>query len=164
MIISIIVAMDEDRGIGFHNKLPWKLSGDLERFKNLTMGHHIIMGRKTFESIGKPLPGRQTIVISRNPLYQIDVCTTATSPINALAIAQKNGESEAFICGGASIYAGFLPLANRIYLTRVHARIRADTFFPALNLNDWIEKAASYHEADERNQFPTTFQVLERQN
>ena len=162
MIVSIIVAMDEGRGIGFQNKLPWKLSSDLKRFKNLTMGHHIIMGRKTFESIGKPLPGRQTIIISRNPLYKIDRCTVTTSPKEALNFARQNDETEAFICGGATIYAAFLPLANRIYLTRVHTRIPADTYFPALDQKDWIEKSASFHEADEHNQFPTTFRILER--
>jgi dihydrofolate reductase len=162
MIISIIVAMDTARGIGFENKLPWKLSDDLKRFKQLTLGHHIIMGRKTFESVGKPLPGRKTIIISRNPSYQADGCSVALSLEDALETAQNRGETEAFICGGASIYKDSLPIAGRIYLTCVHTRTQADTIFPSFDLNIWRKISASTHEADEHNEYPSTFQILER--
>jgi dihydrofolate reductase len=163
VIISIIVAMDENGGIGIHNHLPWRLSKDLKRFKQLTMGHHIIMGRNTFESIGKPLPGRHMIIISRNPSYQAKDCLVLPSLEEALSTARNNGDNEAMICGGASVYTAALPLADRIYLTRVHATLPADTFFPTFDKNNWKIKSTSNYEADEKNEYSTTFQILERQ-
>ena len=164
MIISIIVAMDEQRGIGKGGRLPWHLSADLKRFKRLTMGHHLIMGRKTYESIGRPLPGRTMIVITRNQRYTAEGCLIAASLKAALAIAEQSGETEAFIAGGGQVFAQALPFADRIYLTLVHAVTEADVFFPELEPKGWIEAEYSYHLADERNQFPSTFKVLEIRN
>ena len=162
MIISIIVAMDLNRGIGIGNRLPWKLSEDLKRFKKLTMGHHIILGRKTFESIGKPLPGRHMIIISRNLSYRADGCLVLPSLEEAIKAARNNGEDEVIICGGTSVYAAALPHTNRIYLTRVYASLPADTFFPPFDKRAWKITSTSNYEADEKNEYPTTFQILDR--
>ena len=162
MIISIIVAMDEQRGIGKEGRLPWHLSADLKRFKRLTMGHHLIMGRKTHESIGRPLPGRTMIVITRNRSYAAEGCLIAASLKAAIAIAEKGGETEAFIAGGGQIFTQALEFADRIYLTLVHTVVKADVFFPEYKPDSWIEAEHSYHPADERNQFPFTFKNYEK--
>lgn len=162
MIISLIVAMDEQRGIGKEGKLPWRLSSDLKRFRELTMGHHMIVGRKTFESIGKPLPGRQMIVVTRNPNFKPDGCFVAGSVQAALALAQERNETEVFVIGGAEIYAQTLDAADRVYLTQVHAEVDADTFFPELKSDLWTEKQSAYQPADDKNQYSFTFKLLER--
>ena len=162
MIVSIIVAMDRRGGIGKDNRLPWRLSADLKRFKELTMGHHIVVGRRTFESIGKPLPGRQTIVVTRNETYQAEGCSTARSVDDALDLARARGETEVFICGGAEVYREAMPRANRMYVTDVHAEVEADTTFPEFDRSKWVERESSDREADETNQYATTFQVFER--
>ena len=162
MIISLIVAMDEKRGIGKDGKLPWHLSSDLKRFRELTMGHHMIVGRKTFESIGKPLPGRQMIVVTRSPGYKPEGCLVADSVQRAIALAQERGETEAFVIGGAEIYSQTLDAADRVYLTQVHADVAADTFFPELNHESWTETQTAYQLADEKNQYAFTFKALER--
>lgn len=162
MITSIIVAMDEQRGIGIEGRLPWHLSADLKRFKRLTMGHHLIMGRKTYESIGRPLPGRVMIVITRNPHYKAEGCLIAASLKAALAIAEQRGETDAFIAGGGQVFSQALPLADRIYLTLVHAVTQADVFFPEFDEGDWAVVETIYHLADEKNQFPTTYSILTR--
>ncbi len=133
MILSLIVAMTEERVIGKNNQLPWHLSEDLKRFKKITMGHPIIMGRKTFESIGKPLPGRQNIVISRNASFRADGVAVVHSLVEALA-ACPPGTNEAFVIGGASIYEAALPKADRLYLTLIHRSIPGDATFPPVNL------------------------------
>jgi dihydrofolate reductase len=152
--------MDEKRGIGKAGGLPWRLSSDLKRFRELTMGHHIIFGRKTFDSIGKPLPGRQTIIVTRNADFNHEGCFTARSVDDAIQLARARGESEAFICGGAEIYAQAMGAADRMYLTLVHADANADTFFPEWNRNEWIERESQPHAADEKNQYPFTFKLL----
>ena len=162
MIISLLVAMDEKRGTGKDGKLPWRLSSDLKRFKALTMGHHIVVGRKTFESIGKPLPGRRTVVVTRNPGFRPEGCLIAGSVQEAIGIAQANGETEAFVIGGSDIYAQAIDVADRIYLTQVHAEVDADTFFPELDRDSWVEKESSYQPIDDRNQYAITFGLLER--
>ena len=162
MIISLLVAMDEKRGIGKAGKLPWRLSSDLQRFKALTMGHHIVAGRKTFESIGRPLPGRRTVVVTRNPSLKPEGCLIAGSVNEAIAIARANGENEAFVIGGGDIYAQALDVADRIYLTQVHAEVDADTFFPELDRASWVEKESAYQPADEKNEHASTFRTLER--
>jgi len=162
VIISLLVAMDEKRGIGKAGKLPWRLSSDLKRFKSLTMGHHIIVGRKTFESIGKPLPGRRTVVVTRNPGFRPEGCLVAGSVQQAIEIAQANGEVEAFVIGGADIYARALEVADRIYLTQVHAEVGADTFFPELDRDSWVEKESLCQPPDEQNEHEFTFKLLER--
>ncbi len=162
MIVSIIVALDENRGIGFQNGLSWKLSSDLKRFKILTMNHHVIMGRKTFESIGKLLPGRSMIVISRDHGYQAPGCFLAHSLDKAIGFAKKEGEEEAFIIGGATLFTQVLPLVDRLYLTMVHASTTADAFFPEMNELEWVETWREEISADEKNQYPTTFRILNR--
>jgi dihydrofolate reductase len=162
MIISLIVAMDEQRGIGINNRLPWHLSADLRMFKALTMGHHLIMGRKTFQSIGRALPGRRTIVVTRNPAYHPDGAVTAISLEDALALALEEGETEVFIVGGSEIFVQALPLADRIYLTQVHASTGADVFFPAYDPEDWTETRAYFQPSDAKNDHAFTFRQLER--
>jgi len=162
VIISLIVAMDEKRGIGKDGKLPWRLSSDLKRFRELTMGHHMIVGRKTFESIGKPLPGRQTIVVTHNAGFKADGCLVAGSVQAALALAQERGEPEVFVIGGAEIYAQVIDVADRVYLTQVHAEVDADTFFPELKPDTWTEIQSTFQAADERNQYSFSFKQLER--
>jgi len=162
LIISILVAMDEKRGIGNAGALPWRLSSDLKRFRELTMGHHIIVGRKTFESIGKPLPGRHTIVLTRDPSFRPEGCLVADSVEGGISLAKERGETEAFVIGGAEIYAHAMDAADRLYLTQVHAEVECDTFFPEFKREAWIETRQSDHQADEKNQYPFTFKMLER--
>ncbi len=162
MIVSVIVAMDENNGIGFENSLPWRLSSNLQRFKALTMGHHLIMGRVTFESIGRILPGRVMIVISRNFEYKPEGCLIARSLPEALQFADDEGDNEVFVIGGAQIFAEALPIATRIYLTRVHAEVVADVHFPDLDEDEWVIKRADFHPPDENNQYAYTFKYLER--
>jgi len=152
--------MDEMGGIGKDNRLPWHLSSDLKRFKQLTLGHHLLMGRKTYETIGRPLPGRTTIVITRNPQYQAAGCLVAPSLEEALGLARENGETEAFIAGGGEIFTLALPLADRIYLTRVHAQVEADVFFPPFSLEGWRQIETIEQPADEKNDYPAKFILL----
>ena len=162
MIVSLLVAMDEQRGIGIDNRLPWHLSADLRHFKARTMGHHLIMGRKTFESIGRPLPGRTIIVVSRNPGYRPEGSLSAASLEEALSLARAQGEDEAFVVGGSEIFTLALPFADRIYLTEVHAVTAADVFFPEFDLDDWVETSSFFHPTDEKNDYAFTFRQLER--
>jgi dihydrofolate reductase len=156
--------MDENRGIGFENRLPWRLSSDLKRFKSLTMGHFLIMGRKTFQSIGQPLPGRSMIVITRDPHYELEGGMVAHSLEEALELARQAGEQEVFVIGGGEIFHQAYDRADRIYLTQVHTAGTADVFFPALIWEDWKVVETSQHPADERNQFSHTYTVLARKN
>ncbi len=158
MIISMIAAMDEERGIGKDSGLPWHLSTDLQHFKEITMGHHLIMGRKTYQSIGKNLAGRTMIVLTRDREFQADGCLIAHSLPEAFTIAEGRGEEEVFIIGGASVFRESLPLADQLYLTRVHAVVDADTFFPELNLAAWELTSERHYEADESDQYPFTIQ------
>ena len=164
MIISLIVAMDEKRGIGKAGKLPWRLSSDLKRFRELTMGHHLIVGRKTFESIGKPLPGRQMIVVTRDARFKPEGCLVTGSIHDALNLARDRGEPEVFVIGGAEIYEQTLDLAHRLYLTQVHAAVDADVFFPEIRPEEWTENQRLDQPADEKNQYAFTFTVLDRKS
>ena len=163
MIISLIAAMDEARGIGRNGRIPWRLSSDMKRFRELTMGHHIIVGRKTFESIGRALPGRQTIIITRNPEFRAEGCSIVRSVDEALDLAKSRGESEVFICGGSQIYAETIGAAQRFYLTLVHARVESDAFFPEWDEGAWTGKSSTYHEADDKDEYSSTFSLLERE-
>src|SRR5262245_8209875 len=154
--------MDRKRGIGVDNKLPWRLSADLKRFRELTMGHHTIVGRKTFESIGRALPGRRMIVVTRDVNYKADGCDVAHSVEAAIKLECERGESEVFICGGAEIYAQTIGGADRMYLTLVDAEVVADTFFPEFDEREWREQESSYQPADEKNQYPFTFKLVKR--
>ena len=162
MIVSLIVAMDEQGGIGKEGHLPWRLSSDLQRFKRLTMGHTLIMGRKTWEAIDRPLVGRTNVVVTRNPQYHPAGCLVAASLDNAFALAQEAGESEVFIIGGGEIFAQAITNVERIYLTVVHAEVTADVFFPPYAMAEWRVVDSCFHPADEKNDFPTTFYRLEK--
>jgi dihydrofolate reductase len=159
---SIIVAKATNHVIGIHNQLPWYLPGDLQHFKCITMGHHVIMGRKTFESIRKPLPGRKLIVVTRNPHYQVSGYLTAKDIPHALSIAQDTGETEVFIAGGAAIYRATLALVDKIYLTEVRALPDGDTSFPVLNTNEWVEIIRTHHPTDEKHLYAFDFVELVR--
>ncbi|MEI8355830.1 MAG: dihydrofolate reductase [Deltaproteobacteria bacterium] len=130
MIISIIAAMAENRVIGRDNSIPWNLPADLERFKTITTGHPVIMGRKTFEGIGRPLPGRKTVIITRNPDFTAEGCVVAHNLQEALA--ECKGADEVFICGGSEVYREALTLASRIYLTLLDGEVEGDTLFPEI--------------------------------
>jgi dihydrofolate reductase len=162
VIISIIVAIDERGAIGKSGGLPWRLSSDLKRFRELTMGHHVILGRKTFETIGKPLPGREIIVVTRQEDYKVEGCALAHSVDKAIGLARAEGEGEVFIGGGAEVYAQAMSRADRMYLTVVHAVVEADTFFPEWDQRNWVEQESFHHPADEKNQYPHTFKLLNR--
>lgn len=151
MQITAIAAMSQNRVIGSDNEIPWYLQEDFKFFKKTTLNHHIIMGRKTFESIGKPLPKRTNIVITRNPFFIASNVITASSLENALAIAAENGETEAFIIGGGTIYQQSLPMLDKIYLTEVATEVTGDTFFPELNLEEWQESVILSHSKDAKN-------------
>lgn len=157
--ISIIVAMAKNRVIGADNKLPWHLSADLKRFKALTMGHHIIMGRKTFESIGKPLPGRTTLIISRDTGYEAPGAKVVHSLPAALSASAA--DSEVFIIGGEQIFREALPLADRIYLTEIDKDFSGDTWFPAFSQTCWRTAHDDLH-VDEKSGLRYRHQILER--
>ena len=166
MRISIIAAVAENGVIGLGGKLPWHLSEDLRRFKRLTMGHTIVMGRRTWQSIGRPLPGRRMVVVSRQPEYRVDVegVDVAASLDDALRIAETAGDDEVFIIGGAEIYRLALPRADRLYLTCVMAEIEGDTYFPFENLdwNEWVSIESETHDRDEHNDHLHVFHIFQR--
>jgi len=144
--ISIISAMACNRVIGIENRLPWHLPEDLRHFKALTLGHHIIMGRKTFESIGRPLPGRTTVIVSRDPGYRMAGCLTANSVQEAIAAC--GDDPEIFFVGGADLYAQALPLADRLYLTEIQADFEGDARFPDFDRALWREAARERHRSE----------------
>ncbi|MDA1053208.1 MAG: dihydrofolate reductase [Planctomycetota bacterium] len=160
MRTSLIVAMDRGGVIGREGGLPWHLSADLKRFKQLTMGHHIIMGRKTFESIGRLLPGRTSVVVTRQSDFEAAGAVVAYNLNDA--ITASSGDEEAFIIGGAEIYHQALPLVDRIYLTEVAADVTGDVRFPEFDRTQWTVLERTAQPADERNDHPHTFSVLQR--
>ncbi|MBA3022518.1 MAG: dihydrofolate reductase [Gammaproteobacteria bacterium] len=139
MSVSLIVAMAQNRTIGVNNTLPWRCPEDLKHFKALTMGHHMIMGRKTFDSIGKPLPGRTTVIVTRNDALKVEGCLVAHSLPDAIKLSTN--DDEVFIVGGAEIYAQALPLADTLYITEIQQDVDGDAHFPAFNRNAWQETA-----------------------
>ena len=141
--LSIIVALASNRAIGINNTLPWRIPADLQHFKKLTMGHHMIMGRKTFESIGKPLPGRTTVVVSRDRNLKIDGCIVAHSLPEAIASCAS--DPQIFIVGGADIYAQALGLADTLYLTEIQQEIAGDAWFPEFDRSEWQEVSREKH-------------------
>ncbi len=162
MIISLIVAMDENGGIAYQGQLPWHLPAEMKLFKQTTYGRHLLMGRKTFETIRKPLPGRTTIVVTRQRDYHPEGCLIAHSLQEGLDLAQSRGETELFVCGGGEIFTQALPQADRIYLTVVHTVTPADLNFPAFEKQDWVETDALHYPSDEKNTFAFTRKILER--
>ena len=161
LTLSLLVAASENNVIGKDNKLPWHLPADLKYFKNLTWAMPILMGRKTFESIGKALPGRQSIVITRNNDWQQDGVDAVHSIEEAIAKAQSLGAKEIFVIGGAEIFNTALPQADRIYLTRIHHHFEGDAFFPELT-DEWDLVSERICEKDEKNIYNYSFQVWER--
>ncbi len=139
MKISLIVAMARNRTIGVNNTLPWRIPEDLRHFKALTMGHHMIMGRKTFDSIGKPLPGRTTVVVTRNQTFQAEGCIVVHSLEDAVAACAN--DEEIFVVGGAELYAQALPLASTLYLTEIEQDVDGDAYFPQFDRSKWAETA-----------------------
>jgi dihydrofolate reductase len=163
MIVSVIVAASENNVIGRNNQLPWHLPADLKYFKQTTMGKPIIMGRKTFESVGRPLPGRPNIVITRQADYSREGLIVTASVQEALNAAKAFNIEEVFITGGSEIIAQALPsLVQRLYLTRVHANVEGDAFFPVLKKEQWKLVSSKPHPADEKHAYAFTFEVWER--
>ena len=158
-MISIIVAASENNVIGREGELPWRLSDDLKHFKAITMGKPIVMGRKTWESIGRPLPGRQNIVITRQAGFEAAGCDVVSSVAGAIGAA--GDAAEIMVIGGSEIYALSLPQARRVYLTRVHAEVEGDAFFPALG-EEWRLLSDQSREADASNEYDVSFRVYER--
>lgn len=165
MRVSIIVAVAENGVIGRCGRLPWRLVDDLRRFTRLTMGHTIVMGRRTWESIGRPLPGRRMVVVSRQPQYRVaaEGVEVAASLDEALRIAETAGEEEVFIVGGAELYREALSRADRLYLTLVLADVEGDTyFFPEIDWNAWVCLESEHHNADLKNEYPYDAVTLQR--
>ncbi len=160
MIISLIAAMGKNRVIGKNNSLPWNLPADMKHFRELTTNKPVIMGRKTFESIGKPLPNRTNIVITRDQDYKAENCIVVRSADDALKAAENN--EEVMVIGGSQIYKEFLPRANRMYLTLIEEDFDGDAFFPEYKVEEWEETAYEEHERDSKNQYNYTFLTLER--
>jgi dihydrofolate reductase len=160
-MISLIWAMDENRVIGYHNQLPWRLPADLKFFKRVTMGHPIMMGRKTFESIGKPLPGRENIIITRDETYQPDGCTVMNSIEEFMAYA-KQKELEVFVIGGAEIFKEIFPAADRLYLTMIHHQFEGDTYFPVFDIDKWELQTREVGPKDEKNPYDYEFLIYKR--
>lgn len=159
MRVSLLVAVARNGVIGRDGDLPWRLSTDLRRFRRLTMGHHLLMGRKTYESIGRPLPGRTTVVLTRGD-WTADGVLTAANPEQALQAC--SGDDEVFVVGGGEIYRLFLPRVERIYLTRVEAEVPGDVRFEQLSDDAWRVVSEEAFESGERDELPHTFRILER--
>jgi dihydrofolate reductase len=162
MRVSIIAAIAENGVIGRGGKLPWHLADDLKRFKQLTMGHTVVMGRKTWESIGRPLPGRRIVVVSRQRDYLPEGVAVVAGIDDALTIAESAGDDEVFIAGGAEIYRLALPRADRLYLTRVHADVAGDARFPEVDWTRWKRVESENQSADANNDFSFTFETYSR--
>jgi dihydrofolate reductase len=163
MIVSTIVGVGKNNEIGKKNDIPWHLPADLKYFKKITSGHPIIMGRKCFESIGKPLPNRTNIIVSRNPDFYIDGCILTHSLSAALFVAEESGAEEAFIIGGGEIYLRGLPLSSKLYITEIDIEVvDADVFFPEINMEFWSLISEERHSKNGKNSCDYTFKVLER--
>lgn len=162
MRISLIAALARNRVIGVDNRLPWRLPADLRHFRQLTMGKPVLMGRKTFQSIGKPLPGRINIVVSQNPAFQVPGVIVVDSIERGIAAAREH--DELMVIGGASLYETMLPKAGRMYLTFIHEDFPGDARFVVYDENEWVETAREDHPADEANPCAYSFVTLERKH
>ena len=162
MTVSLIVAVSSNGVIGHDGGLPWHLPADLKHFKRTTMGHHLIIGRRTWDEVGKPLPGRTMVVVTRSRRFAPEGAKVVRSIEQALEIAAE--DDEPFIGGGSQIYRIALArdLVDRIYLTRIHAEVEGDTFLPEIDLDEWELDSEEHHEADEKNKFDYSFLVYER--
>jgi dihydrofolate reductase len=158
--ISLIVAMAKNRVIGVNQSIPWHLPGELKMFKAITMGHHIVMGRNTWESIARLLPGRTTVVVTRQRDYRVEGAIVAPTLDDALAACRD--DDEIFVIGGAQLYATALPRADRIYLTEVDAEVEGDTFMPEFELREWRADAVTPYAADDKNPYSYKLTVYDR--
>ena len=157
---SIVVAVARNGVIGRDNALPWRLPSDLAHFRKVTMGHPVVMGRRTYESIGKPLPGRVNIVVTRNPAFRAPGCTVVSSLDEAWRAAGR--ADEVCVIGGTTLFEETLPMADVIHLTEVEADVEGDTYFPSFDRGDWSVEEIARHPADERNAYPTRILELTR--
>ena len=158
MKTSLIAALSTNNVIGRNGQVPWRLSTDLKRFKAMTMGHHLIMGRKTYESVGSPLPGRVNVVITRQRHYAPEGVVVVHSLDEAVEFAARAGETMAFIAGGGDIYQQFMHRADRMDLTRVHADVEGDAYFPEFDdVTEWQLTDSEHFEADQKNEYPYSF-------
>ncbi len=164
MIVSLILAMDESGGIGKNNRLPWHLPSDLKRFKKITMGHHLVMGRKTYETIGKPLSGRIMIVVTHQKDYRPKGCLVVSSLNEAIKVAEEQNDDELFIIGGGEIFHQAIDLADKVYLTTVHADIVADVFFPKIDLDQWVLISDIEVSDDNADEFKSNFRIFTRKH
>ncbi|MED3795691.1 dihydrofolate reductase [Niallia alba] len=161
-MISLIVAMDKNKVIGVNNQLPWHLPADLKYFKKVTTGHPIVMGRKTRDSIGRNLPNRENVIITRNPDYQCEDCTVLYSIDEFYEWSNAHAEDEIFIIGGAELFSETIKKTDRLYITEIDAEFEGDTFFPALDWQEWQVVSEQKGIVDEKNIYPHTFFVYER--
>lgn len=162
MTISAIVAISNNRVIGNDNDIPWYLPADLKYFKKKTLNHHIIMGRKTFQSIGRPLPKRTNIILTRDGFFIASNCIVVHALDHALNIAKDNGEEEVFIIGGGQVYELAMQHIDKVYLTEVNIDVKGEVQFPELLEGEWKETFSEAHEADKINKYDYTFKILER--
>ncbi len=162
MIISSLVAMTKNRVIGKDNEIPWYLPADFAYFKRTTIGHTVIMGKNTYISIGRPLPKRTNIVITRDPYFISSNCVVVHSITEALQYAHENGETEAFIIGGGQIFNQTLDLWDKLYLTEIEIELDGDIFFPDLDMNQWKLVSEDPHTKDEKNEYDYNFKIFER--
>ncbi|TNI30620.1 type 3 dihydrofolate reductase [Aeromonas veronii] len=162
MKISMIAALAKKQVIGKNNLMPWHMPADLAHFKRVTLGKPVLMGRKTFESIGRPLPGRRNLVISRNPGYQAEGIEVVSSVEAALALLAGSSVEELMVIGGGHLYAEMLPSADCLYLTRIDLAVEGDTRFPAFDDGQWQRIACESHPADEKNPHPYSFEIWQR--
>jgi dihydrofolate reductase len=158
--ISVIVAMARNRVIGANNRIPWHLPDEQKLFKQLTLGHHLVMGRKTYESIGRLLPGRTTVIVTRRPGYKVAGAIIARSFVDAINAAAR--DDEIFVIGGAELFREALPVASRLHLTVVDAQPEGDTFMPDVDLTQWREVRSENHQADDRHAYGYTYTLYER--
>lgn len=161
MSISMIAAMDINRTIGINNQLPWRLPADLAYFKKITMGHTVLMGRKTHESIGKPLPGRKNVVLTANRSYSSEGCIIIHSVEDALKLA---AEEEVFVVGGAELYRLFLPYADRLYITVLEHEFAGDAFFPEIDPSVWNVVSVQPGITDDKNPYKYSFRIYEKKS
>lgn len=161
MLISAIVAISQNNVIGRDGHLPWHLSADLKRFKAITTGHSIVLGRKNYDDIGRPLPNRTNYVLTRNPVFEAPGCVVCSNLSQAIESARAAHETECFIIGGAAVYREAMPLVQKLYVTRVLADVDGDVLFPEWG-EGWHKVSEERFEADEKNDYPTTFEIWER--
>ncbi len=162
MIISCIVAIAKNNVIGKDNDIPWYLPNDLKYFKKRTLNHHILMGRKCYQSIGKPLPKRTNVIITRDPYFISSNCIVSSSIEEALSVAYENQEEEVFIIGGGTIYEQTQNIWDRLYITEVDTEVEGDVFFPEMNYSEWNLVSTEEHSKDQKNEFDHVFKVYHR--